>query len=155
VLGRAWAESNALLLRRGRYVIAAGLDETDSPAAAPLRGSFVSLFDPELRWQREVPLSAGSRHFLVDLKAAKPAEGEVIAAACKVIPVTSSPTAVHCLVEGIFKTGAVVLLRSHKPPWKVTLENIELTGVRHDAEAGLLWVRFPNEARARELVIGY
>lgn len=155
VQGRDWAESNALLLRRGRYVIAAGLDETDSPAAAPLKGSYVSLFDPELRWQREVPLTAGSRHFLIDLKAAKPAEGEVIAAACKVLPVTRDRTVVRCLVEGIAKTDAVVLLRSQQAPRKVTLDGQELSGVRHEPEAGLLWVRFANEARARELVIGY
>ncbi|MBP8261301.1 MAG: hypothetical protein KA118_16750, partial [Verrucomicrobia bacterium] len=44
----AWRENNHLILRRGPYVIAAGLDESIEGPPRTLSGQFVNLFDPEL-----------------------------------------------------------------------------------------------------------
>ena len=67
--GLEWKESNHLALRRGPYVIGAGLDESVAGAAKELKGRFVDLFDPELKVRRTVALQPGTRAFLLDLDA--------------------------------------------------------------------------------------
>ena len=52
--GIAWRETNYLLLRRGPYLIGAGLDESIEGAPHAVNGRFVNLFDPDLRVRREV-----------------------------------------------------------------------------------------------------
>ena len=64
-----WRETNYLLLRRGPYVLAAGLDESVAGEPKKIHGRLVNLFDPELRVQDTVTLAPGSRFFLVDLDA--------------------------------------------------------------------------------------
>jgi len=43
----AWRETNYLLLRRGPYLIGAGLEESVAGEPKTLRGRFVNLFDPD------------------------------------------------------------------------------------------------------------
>ncbi|MGH7952181.1 MAG: hypothetical protein ACREFE_09715 [Limisphaerales bacterium] len=69
-IGLKWRETNYLLLRRGPYVIAAGLDESINGNPRVLHGRFVNLFDSELRVQKDIAISPGSRWFLLDLNAA-------------------------------------------------------------------------------------
>ena len=64
-----WRETNYLLLRRGPYVLGAGLDESLVKDPKQLSGRFVSLFDPDLRVQKTVTLEPGSRCFLLDVDA--------------------------------------------------------------------------------------
>jgi hypothetical protein len=64
-----WRTTNYLLLQRGPYWIAAGLDESIAGEPKTLRGRFVNLFDPELRVQQTVRLTAGQRFLLRDLNA--------------------------------------------------------------------------------------
>jgi hypothetical protein len=48
-VGLSWTETNALALRRGPYLIAAGLDESIPNAASfVLHGRFIDLFDAQL-----------------------------------------------------------------------------------------------------------
>ena len=47
-VGLAWCEKNYLLLRRGPYVIASGLDESIAGEPRKLSGRFVNLFDASL-----------------------------------------------------------------------------------------------------------
>src|SRR5262249_44733211 len=67
--GLKWRETNYLLLRRGPYIIAAGLDESIDGNPHQLHGHFVNLFDPDLRVVSQVSLEPGSRFFLLDLDA--------------------------------------------------------------------------------------
>src|SRR5690606_38262839 len=62
------------LLRRGPFVIAAGMDEFSGADGSDedgvllrLKGRFVDLFSHELRVMREVALKPGERLFLLDL----------------------------------------------------------------------------------------
>src|SRR5262249_2101638 len=79
--GLKWKEPNYLALRRGPYVIAAGLDESVSAAPKELKGRFVNLFDPELAPQRTLLLEPGKRLFLLDLDAVKSPEPRLLASA--------------------------------------------------------------------------
>ena len=76
-----WRETNYLLLRRGPYVIAAGLDESipvsdGGPKILP--GRYINLFDPQWRVLKNVRLEPGSRYFLLDLDASDLAAGDAI-----------------------------------------------------------------------------
>jgi hypothetical protein len=153
--GLAWKETNYLLLRRGPYVVASGLDESIDGAAKTVSGRFVNLFDPELRVQHEVVLAPKSRSFLLDLDLAKKRGTRVLAAACKTLPAKAGADELILTVEGVGQTEAVVLLSAKKAPKSVTLDGAPVTAVEHSAKDGLLWVRFPNEARPRTLTLKF
>jgi hypothetical protein len=150
-----WQESNALLLRRGPYVIAAGLDESVAGEARTLKGRFVNLFDPELKVQSAVTLTPGSRHFLLDLERAERKAPRVLASACKTLPAKAAEDSVAFTVEGVPNTEAVVLIHVSSAPKTVTLAGAPLTTFTHSAADRLLWVRFANSATPRELVVRF
>ncbi len=161
--GLAWMETSHLLLRRGPYVIGAGLDESVPGERRQLRGRFVSLFDPELKVQRVVSLSSGARAFLLDLDAVKSPTPRLLASACKALPVRSASEggaadAVNRLawtVEGVGATPAIVLVAAAKAPRLVSLEGQAIDTYAYDADEGLLRIRFSNESRPRELVVTF
>ena len=150
-----WRETNYLLLRRGPYVLAAGLDESVAGEPKTIRGRLVNLFDPELRVQAAVTLAPGSRLFLVDLDTVQGRRPQVVASACKALPAKRSARSYSMTVEGVVDTPAVVLLRVPKTPRSVTLEGQPLESFVYAAEGRLLWVRFTNEARPRKLTIEF
>lgn len=151
-----WRETNYLLLRRGPYVIASGLDESIAGEPKTLRGRWVNLFDSELRATNRVTLDPGARCFLLDLDAAAIGGGpRVLAAACKTLPVKTASGAVTFVVEGVRDTPAIVLLYSPKPPRQLTLDHQRLTTFTHSPADKLLWVRFVNQATPRELVVQF
>jgi hypothetical protein len=146
-----WRETNYLLLRRGPYVIASGLDESVAGSPKELTGKFVNLFDPELRVRKTVSLSPGARLFLIDLERAGTRHGRVLASACKTLPAKGGGDEVVLTVEGVGNTPAVVLLSAKRPPVSVTVDGERIENTEYSRDHGLLWVRFPNQARPREL----
>ncbi|HZR18106.1 MAG TPA: hypothetical protein VFE51_12495 [Verrucomicrobiae bacterium] len=154
--GIKWIETNHLVLRRGPYLIAAGLDESISDSLARLPGRFVNLFDPELAVNTSVPLEPGSRLFLLDLDRLKLGGPGVAAAACKALVQEQSQTSLSIAVEGVEGTPAVVLIRcSAGPPRTVTLEGSELQPAQYSAEYHLAWVRFTNRSSPRQLKLSF
>ena len=153
--GLAWRETNYLLLRRGPYVLAAGLDESISAAPKVLQGRWVNLFDPELRVQKAVTLSPGSRLFLLDLEAVRDSQPRVLASACKALESKGAGSSLALTVEGVADTPAVMLLRASAAPRSVSLAGQPLSSFAYSPEDRLLWVRFTNEARPRELALEF
>lgn len=151
-----WHEAASLVLRRGPYVIAAGLDESIAGEPKVLRSRFVNLFDPALRVLENVRVDPGRRYFLRDL-AATPIlpEPQLLAAACKTLAVKSPDGTHSLLVEGVAQTSAVLLFRVASAPQSVTLDGRALTLIEFSAPDGLLWVRFPNEAKPRTLTLRF
>jgi hypothetical protein len=150
-----WRETNYLLLRRGPYVLAAGLDESVAGEPKSLHGRFVNLFDPELRVQKTVSLVPGARKFLLDLDAARDKQPQVLASACKSLPTKQDAHSLLMAVEGVVNTPAVVLVRTPTAPRSVKLAGQPLETFKHAPEDRLLWIRFTNEARPRELVVEF
>lgn len=137
--GLAWRESGALALRRGPYIVAAGMDETDSPVQT-LKGDFVDLFDPALKPMTSVVLGAGSRHFLVDLAQFR---GTVVASAGYVHQSASDRSHWEGTVEGIARTNGVILLRAPGPAASATVGGTAVADSHYDPRLKLLWLRFP------------
>jgi hypothetical protein len=155
-LGRLnWRESNYLLLRRGPYVIAAGLDESIADAPKALRGRFVNLFDPELVVRREIEVLPASRWFLLDLDQPQAKGMAILASACKAQALPPGESAWRGVVEGVAGTPAVVLLRTTGAPRAITLASEPLSDWRWDEPEQLLWVRFNNSSSPRELTVAF
>lgn len=150
-----WQETNHLLLRRGPYLIAAGLDESVPGEPKELHGRFVNLFDPQLGVRKAVTLIPGSRSFLLDLEARRSREPYVLASACKALPKTPKTTQLVLTVEGVGNTPAIVLLHAPRPPRAITLAGQAVKDFEYSATEKLLWLRFPNETRPRELEVQF
>jgi len=150
-----WSETNCLLLRRGPYIIAAGLDESIGGAARTLRGRFVNLFDSELRLQQAVTLAPGVQFVLLDIDAPEVSGRALLAAACRAVPLKQGADAMSFEVEGVANTTGAALLRAARAPRSVRLSGRAPEAVRYDAEQGLLWVRFTNQASPQELSVQF
>lgn len=150
-----WRETNHLLLRRGPYVIGAGLDESIAAGSKVLEGHYVNLFDPELKLQTRIELTPGSRFFLLDLDHAAPTGPTMLASACKAMPLAPGLRGFECLVEGIANTEGIALLRFPNRPEHITLNDVVLEDWRYDEAARLLWIEFPNQPRAQKLTVTF
>ena len=150
-----WRETNYLMLRRGPYIIAAGLDESLSGATNVLRGRFINLFDPQLRVQTDIRLEPGSRYFLRDLDVPMAGQPELLESACKALPMKGEGKAISFTVEGVGDTPAVVLMHSAQAPHSVELEGKTVTDFNYSRKDKLLWIRFANESRPRTLSVEF
>lgn len=150
-----WRETSSLVLRRGPYVIAAGLDESIAGEPKILRGRFVNLFDSELREQNEIQLKPGSRYFLRDLDSTPGRGLQLLAAACRTLPQKSSGNSFSFLVEGAANTTAVMLFHAGAGPGSVKLDDQPVDKVEFSKPENLLRVRFANEARPRILTLTF
>ncbi len=138
--GLPWRETGSFVLRRGPYVIAAGLSET-SAAFATLRGRFVDLFDPSLQVQHEIPVGPDSRHFLVDLDAFDRTHGDVSLIACAGEAESKMMTGGHLslTISGVSGAPGIALLKLAFKPVTVSVNGSPAESVWKD---GLLWLRF-------------
>jgi len=151
-----WRETAHLFLRRGPYLVGAGLDESLPRETETLRGRFVNLFDPELRVRTSVALSPGSRYFLLDLQTQRGnRQPQVLASACKTLPLKEEPDGLRLVVEGVPGTLAVVLLHTSKAPLSISLAGQPVPDHTYSAADQLLWMRFQNTASPRELVLRF
>jgi hypothetical protein len=151
-----WRETNYLLLRRGPYVIAAGLDESIPGATNILRGRFVDLFDAQLRVQTEIRIEPGGRYLLRDLEWMPDSQPGVLESACKAMITQRDGKSMSLAVEGVGETPAVILLGGVKAlPRSMTLDGEPIKGVDYSGKDKLLWIRFANEARPRVLSVQF
>jgi hypothetical protein len=154
-IGLKWRDTNYLLLRRGKYIIAAGLDESIEGNPHTLHGHFVNLFDSELRVQNDVSIAPGSRWFLLDLDVARTGRSHLLASACKALPKQQTRNQISFIVEGVGETPAIMLLESGKAPRAVTLDGKNVTTFEYSAKERLLWIHFENDVVPRELTVQY
>jgi hypothetical protein len=154
--GLEWRETSHLLLRRGPYVIAAGLDESISGAPKELRGHFVNLFDADLRVRDNVEVVTGSRFLLFDLDTIRGRQPKVIASACKALVQKQDAHSISMAVEGVVDTPSLVLLSAPAGgPTAITLAGEPLQRFDYSAKDRLLWIRFTNQAAPRELTVRF
>ena len=147
--GTLYQETNFLSLRRGPYVIAAGLDESLPGTPHTLMGRFLDLFDASLPILNSVTLIPGHRALLLDLDRVQGQNPVILAAACKTLGMES-------LSDGGFRfhavapdnTEAAIRLRLDAPPQSVTVDDQPLPASAQvwDAETHTFLLRFPNSA---------
>ena len=153
----AWSESQALALRRGPYVIAAGLDEPQPGGPAILSGRFVDLFDAQLAVASKVKLTPGRRALLLDLDAATRAGPgpRIVAAACRVREEAANSGRVSIRTEGVADTNGVVLLLTTDAPKEVRINDQPAPESAFDFHDGTLRIRFPNSPEGTRIEIDF
>ena len=141
-------ETNFLCLRRGPYVIAAGLDESLPDTPHTLSGPFVDLFDAALPVLDSVTLEPGRRFLLLSL--AHTAEDRtLLAAACKTRGAEKTPGGgFRFHAAGPEGTEAAVRLKLAGAPKSVTVDHQPLPPAAQewDAATQTLLLRFSNAA---------
>lgn len=155
-VGLDYREANHLVLRRGPYVVGAGLDESIAAAPLVVRGRFVDLFDARLPVVEEATFAPGSRRLLLDLDKI-PARGPaVLASACKVLGAQVAPDGAFTFhAEGPDRTEAVARIALPGPPVEVKVDGQPLDAAAlewHEPSKTLL-IRFPNAAEGRRVEI--
>ncbi len=150
-----WQEKNYLMLRRGPYIIAAGLDDSIGGEPRVLDGHFINLFDSTLSVQQQIIISPGSRYYLLDLDRIKATAPSVLATACRVNVVEQNEEELTAWVEGVTNTPATILMKSDKPPKSIRLGWHKIRNFSYSADDHLVWIRFTNEARQRKLMVMY
>jgi hypothetical protein len=151
-----WKESNALVLRRGPYVVAAALDESIPDGKATLlKGHFVDLFDANLPVVSSVNLTPGKRALLFDLERSPATRPAVVAAACRISDEHLEGNNLHFRAEGFGSTEAVVLIASRRAPMQVVVGGKDLDASHYQVERGSLRLRFENTAAPISVAIRF
>jgi hypothetical protein len=153
-IGLEWKDANGLVLRRGPYVIAAGLEESvkNMPPHA-LKGRFISLFEPGLPVHRQVELKPGLKTLLVDLDAFPHDYQGVVAAACRVQNQQVTAESIRFRATGIANSKAVVRVAMPATPKSVELAGKPVDAITWTFSDGVLKLNFVNDAKGQEWVI--
>ncbi len=151
----AYRETNYLVLRRGPYIVAAGLDKSLADAPHELRGRFLDLFDADLPIRNSITLTPGSRHLLVDLDALPGKGSQVLAGACRITDVRATQTSLRFHAVAPDKINAAVRVRLPQPAKTVTIDSQPLPAdaQQWDANTQTLLLRFPNAAQGHDIQI--
>lgn len=157
--GLKWRETDHLVLRRGPYVVAGGLDESPIASHHVIRGRYVNLFDAALNVVVDPVIEPGSRWLLRDLAARSGRGPQVVASAGKALrqdrPGRVNSRGLDLVVEGVDKTGGVVLVRTAAAARSVTLDGQPVVDVEFSATDRLLWIRFPQTSSPRALHVEF
>jgi len=95
-----WSESDQLILRRGPFVIASGLDRADAMPYT-LKGSYVNLFDAKLSTVADPAIKPASRMLLLDTKFYAPATPRVLAASGRITDLSTTPQSIAFSIASI------------------------------------------------------
>lgn len=152
-------ETNALILRRGPYVIAAGLDarpeDPQVPSTHPVdvTGDLVDLFDPKLTESDRVEIKPGTRAFLLDASYFKLSKPHILAASAKITNEHASADTFVFEAEGIDQTQAVVRILSTRAAREVTLDGKPLDPGQYVHSGRTLLIHFVNHAAPQQVQV--
>lgn len=152
-------ETGTLILRRGPFVIAAGLDEEPGDAAgveaqpAVVRGDLIDLFDPALKESSHVAIAPGTRALLLDVSYFKSSTPRILAAAAKITAEHATARSLSFEAEGIDQTQAAVRILAPRAPRSVTLDGKPLDPGHVQQSGRTLLLRFTNTATPQKVEV--
>jgi hypothetical protein len=139
-----WSEGNALVLRRGPFVIAAGLEESAANKKTfVLRGNYLNLFDSTAPVMHDVKIVPGTRLLLRTVETGK-SEPAVVAAACRIRKIERDGARLRFEASGVAGTNAMVVMESAARPLDVLVDGRALENGQARFADGVLRVTFPN-----------
>ena len=151
-----WNETNALGLRRGPYLVAAGLDESvTGRQPLQLSGRFINLFDPDLPVLQAVTLIPKKRALLLDLNRLDLKNPRILAAACWVREETWQDNVLRFRAEGVDRSQAVVRIAAPRPPTRILMNGNPLPAGQYEAAGDTLLLRFPNAAASVHIEVSF
>ncbi|SEM37845.1 hypothetical protein SAMN05428989_3683 [Pseudoxanthomonas sp. GM95] len=154
-----WQTASALVMQRGPYVIAAGLQVPQEDAIAPtvLNGRYLDLLQSDLPELQRVVLQPGDHRLLLDLDATHDASPRLLAAGGRTTALERANDHLRFALDGIEGRGAddaaSVVLALPEAPHAVTLEGKPLDKTHAVYRNGLLRLRVPAHARWQQLDI--
>lgn len=150
--GTQWKETGSLVLRRGPYIIAGGLDDHGN-AGAPfvLHGKFIPLFDSTLPVISQYTVTSGSRAVLTDLNA-MPQVG-VVAAACRVRGVKIESHSITFNADGVAKSDGIILIKMPSAPRSVTVDSQTVPANSYAFTDGLLRMQIENRPKDQQVSV--
>ncbi len=151
--GTAWELTNHLVLRRGPYVVAAGMTESMGEEAYVLQGLYSDLFDPELTLLADPTITPGSRWLLYDLGRC-PDGPWVIAAAGRVCDERATAESLSFVVEGMADTVGVARIQVPCAPHTVTADG-KAVPVRWDEASHTALISFANRPQGVHIVVSW
>ncbi len=152
-------ETNALILRRGPYVVAAGLDESSGDSglaahSAVVKGDLINLFDANLAESSEVAIKPGTRELLLDVNYFKPSSTpRILAASAKITEEHISADRFTFKAQGIDQTQAVVRILTSKAVREITLNGNALDAGEYRQNGRTLLLHFLNTAAPQEIQV--
>jgi hypothetical protein len=146
-------EANALILRRGPYVIAAGLEHEG--AQTSVSGHLIDLFDANLAESSTVAIKPGTRAFLLDVDYFKSPAPRILAASAKITDEKSTADTFVFRAEGIDQTEAVVRILTTSMPKSVMLNHEPLAATQYQQSGRTLLLRFLNTAAPQEIRVNF
>jgi hypothetical protein len=152
-LGLPWTTGNHLVLRRGPYVVAAGMDESTEDSTLTLSGNYINLYEPELSVMNDPGIAPDTRWLLYDLSRC-PDTPWVIAAAGRVEDERVEDGALLFRVEGMAQTTCAVRVRLPSIPTSVLVDGEEIGG-HWDAPSRTALLRFPNKPVGVAVVVSW
>jgi hypothetical protein len=150
-------ESDTLILRRGPYVVAAGLDEEAKNAHPPatVSGDLIDLFDSELSESAEVVIKPGTRAFLLDVNYFKSSTPRILAASARISREHASAGVLAFQADGIDQTQAVIRILSTRVARKVTVNGKPLDPAQYQHRGRTVLLRFPNTAAPQQIEVWF
>lgn len=150
------SKSNSLVLRRGPYVVAAGLDQASaSDPGFAIHGHFLDLFDPNLSESDHIAITPGVRALRLDLDAVQGVTPRVIAASAKITGETADTESLRFNFEGIDQTASVVCILIGKPVREVTLNGNLLPPSAYNQDNRTLFLHLRNLATAQQVAVSF
>ncbi len=147
-------ETDALVLRRGPYVIAAGL-EGERPAAVQVSGDLIDLFDANLTESKMLSIQPGTRALLLDVDLFPSSQPCVLAASAKITGEHATAHSLAFRAEGIEQTRAVVRVLATRAPQHVSIDNKPLPSDQYQQQGRTLLLRFLNTASPQQIQIDF
>ena len=152
-------ETHSLVLRRGPYVIAAGLDEESKDSAlstaqpVAVHGDLINLFDSDLVESDQVILKPGTRALLLDVNSLKLSPPRLIAASAKISHEQLSAGRLTFDAEGIDQTRAVARVLLDKPVREVTVNGRPVDSSQYQRSGRTLLLHFQNTATPQQIQV--
>ena len=139
----SWKESNALVMQRGRYIIADGLDSRESSNdVVTLRGDFINLFDTSLQEVSEFTIHPGTRALLVDLHSLNRTKPDVIVASGKITAKQTTDDWLRFQFARIEGSEGVICIFAPTKPKQVFVDSSPVQPSRFEYKDHLILIRF-------------
>ena len=152
-------KTNALILRRGPYVVAAGMDKEpgvihkSSGHLLSVTGDLINLFDAELSETAKVAVEPGTRALLLDVNYFKISTPRVLAASAKIIGEQASASSLTFQAEGIDQTTAAIRILTTVPAREITVNGKPLDNGQYRQSGRTLLLHFVNTARPQQVQV--
>ncbi|MFO0889951.1 MAG: hypothetical protein U0790_12530 [Isosphaeraceae bacterium] len=154
--GLEYREASRIVLRRGHYMIGAGMDDPGSRPRDVLEGAFIDLFDADLPIVSSVSLDGRRKVLLYDLDRDPRPGPRVVAAACRTLGTAPrGDGGLEFTAIGPDRTEAVIRIRLAASPRTVTVDGQPLAESARawDEVSRTLRLKFPNQPAGRKVLI--